>query len=753
MAELLEDVQAGTIDRISPTVGMRFPGGALDEQQAILNVVRNAAEVDWKLRWALLEIFQCGDRRHINDYAEEYAKIINQAQNSNEAREMFQRMSFVLGAEVSVVERAEFAKYFNAALNPERRIELPNFIKQYYSADTPNQPADAAGSEQKSEAAADGKSSLDEDSFFWPGLFGRGSAMKVADGILKTAEQQFRLRNYEAARAEAVRVLETLQDGGWSIWGRLSKEATRAEELLGEGDIDGNDLIRWYGSLIEGEQYDAKWKIADHLIEKITNRLSADERHALLDSVIEHVDLMVGNARHEIEIFEFLKAKADGDLQRILFGFVLWLLDHPHWLRRDKAAGLILWLIEGGDAYFGEVARIAFSNVPSYGGDIAGGAIDAFSSRQSTAVWSRLVAAVDLPTVIADCKHVGRITMLLRIAERAARSGSQDAGVVAASIVEKFRTGVIDLETSTDYVARPRWISCISSELREIEQLGLLTKELLVRLEEELATICAPLSVTEAWDIEKSLATSFHQSMHHRLNRWEGKVRFSLGRALFSYVSQRDFRQIESALRIYNPNAPERTLVEGFASRGKEIIQAIEDGKDYRNAIGSSDSYYLNYYEAVLDRDEVTGKEVGRLIEVLAVVMPNSGTGKEAFRAAMAASVGSRDFPDFNVGGTIGPTCLRLIPEFAYFGSFTPAFPWSFFIDLIKANGEEFSRISWRDGRSYEVGNIGRPEHEGCCLAMKRSALQLPPEMNLVWIIHLDGKLEAVVDINNKRLD
>jgi len=63
-AELLSDSQQGYVDKLSFMVGMRYPGGALDEQHAILEIVKNAILIDWRLRWALLEIFLCGDDRH-----------------------------------------------------------------------------------------------------------------------------------------------------------------------------------------------------------------------------------------------------------------------------------------------------------------------------------------------------------------------------------------------------------------------------------------------------------------------------------------------------------------------------------------------------------------------------------------------------------------------------------------------------------------------------------------------------------------
>ncbi|MDD2469236.1 MAG: hypothetical protein PHI97_35195, partial [Desulfobulbus sp.] len=112
-AELLSECQQGFIDKPSPTVGMRHPGGALDEQEAILKMVQNANEIDWRPRWALLEIFQFGDERHLEDYATEYANIINQAGiDAATISEMVRRIEFVIGGEIESDEQNRFKKSF-----------------------------------------------------------------------------------------------------------------------------------------------------------------------------------------------------------------------------------------------------------------------------------------------------------------------------------------------------------------------------------------------------------------------------------------------------------------------------------------------------------------------------------------------------------------------------------------------------------------------------------------------------------------
>lgn len=754
LEELQQDVQHGTRDRISPTVGMRFPGGALDEQDAILRFVKNLPDTDWKLTWCLLEIFQCGDRRHIRSYAAEYARMVNRETDPPTIEKMLARLGRLVITEVSIFDRVEFLSEIRNALDSSCRPEFERLIGLLQSIDHVHESHEPNIVEEIQEAEPTRAESraFDEEAFVMPGTFGSQSAMRSADAIFASAEQQRSLRNFEASKEEAVKGMKTLQDGGWNVWGTLSRNATRAEALFSENAADGNAVLCWYKPLIEDEQYAAKWVIAEHLIEKISDRLSTDERSSLLLVVLEHIQLMVGESKHETALFEFLGEDTGNTPQLALFKFILWLADHPHWLRRTKAADLILWLVESDDRYFDEAAHMAFSNAVGYGADVACGALDVVVRKRGVASWNRLTKTVNLQAAAADCKHVGRLAVLCRISGRAASDGDADAKAIAQTVVGGFRSGTIELDSSEDKITIPLWAHSIRHELRRIDSLGLLTREVLARLEDELAKVCAPMSIDDAWTLEKAVAASFREVTERPLSRWEAKVRFAFGGALHPYVSQRNFNDIESVLRTYNPYAPEQTLNLEFKSRGRSIIESIEKHKDYSAAIGCDDSYYLNYFECLIDQEPDKLDNTGRIVEILAVVIPSSFEAQRAVQTAKAASFGSTTYPNFSITKNTGPTCLHLAPEHAQFGTFTPAFAWPPFIELIKAEGRDFTRINWREGRSHKVQDAGRPEREGCLLAVKRSALTLPAGMKLVWIISLDNESVTVVDSTGKSL-
>jgi hypothetical protein len=750
LAELRADAQYGFVDKPNPMVGMRFPGGALDEQPAILEMVRNGGEIDWRLLWALLEIYQVGDERHLEDFAKEYAKIANApGRDPTAISEMVNRLHFVINAEIEPNLRRKFLNSFVKELAPElsevfSRISsgVPNAVSQE------GDPLNVGSSKVSSTSPVSDVRNEDER-FFLPGVFGKQSAMKEAEAELANAEAQLKLGNLKATRLKAANVLSILQAGGWSIWGNLSSTSDRAESLLREGVESAGEVVRLYGPLLKGERHQAKWMLAEHLINKVADIFSENDKTQLLQNVIDHVQIMVGDAENEIAMFGFLSDETQTESPRELFRFVLWLLEHPKKLRREKAAGMVAWLVEKEPLFFEEAVKVAFSMATGFSADILCGVFDEMSARQAINLWERVFALLDLDGVLQTCKHVGRLTVLHRIAGRAGTAGSKTGAEVSSRVEEQFRPGAIELGIADRGYDLPNWADCISREWDVLNHLGVQCEELFIRFEEELTKLCQPLDIMGAWNLEKAVSNSFREAPKIRFNRWEAKVRFGLSTAIFPYASKRNFREIELALRIYNPSMPERTLQPSFASPAEAIINSISIGKDFAGAIGFSDFFFLNYHE-------VTGRDENeKFIEILAVIVPSSDLRRKWVLPSANTSFRSRELPNLRMVTTSHETCWRLEPDFAFFGSFTPAFPLQTFKELIEAKESDFYRVNWRNGRTSDSRNFGRPLQEGCLLAVKREAIRLPAGKKLAWILRLSGRngeKVTMVDSQNNQL-
>ncbi len=160
--ELLQDVGLGVADRISPRIGSRHPGGAIEEQHSILSVVNNSLTADWRLRFALLQVFLCGDKRHLTDYAAAFANAIKREADGVVSTAMRERLNLISATDVSQSERPEFQAEIDSILGETTRSEP--------------QSKEDQGQERVPEI-----SSEDREAFVVPGLFGRQSATQAAE--------------------------------------------------------------------------------------------------------------------------------------------------------------------------------------------------------------------------------------------------------------------------------------------------------------------------------------------------------------------------------------------------------------------------------------------------------------------------------------------------------------------------------------------------------------------------------------------
>lgn len=726
-AELWAEAEQGPVDKVGPLKGNRYPGGALDDQAAALELVKNSCDVPWELRWALLEVFYCGDGRHLSDYAEEFAKIANEV---GALPALVRRVEIISIAETPRKESATFISAFRGALKSELHAAFELELDSL-----PPPPL------QDPPKTVDREIDDEDEGWVQPGIFGRQKALRDADKILEEAERQLKLGNVKAAKMKAVEVLQTAQEGGWSIWGNLSGGTRMAEAILAQGEENAADVIRYYSPLIEAERYALKWIPAQHLIGKVGPLLTESESQQLLDIVIDHVRLVVGPSMPEIKAFGFLDDNAIEPIPtKEFFGFLVWLCDHPQWLRRERAAAMLLWIVEQVPGLFSEAISTAFSMAEGYGPDVLCGVLDGASIREPKPLWERIASVLDLTKVTQKLRHVSRMAVLERLATRADKMGSQSAksalGVIKSSFTGKRGTG--------DNPKLPIWAGRLAKEWRQFSKS--VDSAFIVAWENELEKLCAPLSIPDALSLENAVSASFRENYNRPFIRWESKLRHALNLALWPYVKRDGANVLEAILRIYNPSQPERTVDGMSNSFTDQLIAAIQSG-DFSSVLGSNATVLINYHDMVVKPSE----DGAFHLEVLCLLQPAS-IQRGSFGPQLDQFFGSSELPVPSTVRMPFETCCRLEPEVVFFDPFTPAAALPFFQQLVGAKIEKFVRQNWRYGRRNEVRGFGQPERTGCSLAIPRSAVNVPSGFKLVWIIWIDDEVVSVVDERNNQL-
>ncbi|WP_215398796.1 AVAST type 1 anti-phage system protease Avs1b [Rheinheimera oceanensis] len=732
--QLLAEATESVIDRISPLRGMRFPGGAIDEQDALYRMLKSAAPAaDWPIYWALLEIYQYGDARHLQESAKLYAHLAAQAKGERGAHTlMVERLRIICEDEFDSEQRAEFVSVFQDNLPPDLLQSFEEILDEATFSTKETSRFDLPHN-NVSDCSEGGEATL--DSFVIPGMFGSQASSQESEEALARAERQLARGNSSAARAEAVKVLEHSQQGGWSIWSDLSPVADRAEAILRDGAISTDTIVKAYAPLILAERYADKWQLAAYLIKTAAIITTQEERAKLLLLAVEHIETIVGDIESKQNEYQFLEESPVIDEPLNLIELILTAVEHPKWFRRDKAAELILWLLDTHPQYIPVIGPNAFTMVSGNLPDVLCGMLDHLSTKNAVRLWEKLAPALDLDKIKSNCRHIGRLAVLLRIAERAAKKGSETGEMtreLVSAVLSQTRLDAVDVETPSQAQC-PEWALTCEEEWQELTVMGLATDELVERANTAIKEACAPLSIETSIELEQLLAEGFSDHADHPLGRWKAKVRYALQVALLPSTTMRLLSRVTQIFSNCNPSPMADLRIFGFSSPSTAWLAALNGAQGgFMPTRGSE--VYVDFYERVW---------VGNRYRSLRLTMFFYRSGERPLPPTSTTDFLSTQLPALK-GTSEKETCAIVDFRYVFFGGFTPAIPSDALMRMTRATGDDLNCAHWRVGRT-SLSKGGGPLHEGCFLAIKHSALRLPQGIEVAWVYELDGQQRGII--------
>ncbi|MEN3813588.1 AVAST type 1 anti-phage system protease Avs1b [Chromobacterium piscinae] len=740
--EMRKQASDGNLDRVAPLVGMRYPGGALEEQASLLGLLEHAgAQVDWRVRWSLLEVYQHGDDRYLRDWGPAYAGLIQEiSHNETDLAWAIQRVGRITQTMNS--ERAWLLFHgLVKALPTSLSKELSGTLDQYRASFTPTQFEQltsrfglrdevSAARTQKPEAtdATDDKESIRGQAIM-PGTFGSGVSVREANQALEEARRQARRRNSSAVVEKAVSALRALQNGGWSIW-TGNHSANEADLLIRENVVSADELARLYGSLALDEQNVQRWTVAYHLIHLIGPKLDASQRAQLLSVSMDHVRELVGAAPSEG--FSYIGTTPPVSASAALLELLLWALDHPSWERRDTAAAMVLWLLRSSDVWVEKLTQLAFSMDSGNRADIAAASLDILSQESPATLWERIAPFLDLDTVMRTCLHAGRFATLLRIAERAGKNGVASALDAVKVLRTKVVADVGSVALKTNSPPPSYLPPSLHDAWGELVSLGVLSESTQQKFESILQDSCAPHPISDVQQLEALMAKGFRELIVVP-GRWATRVRYALNVALFPLVSIDLLSKVEAVLRAYNPTS----LVEPTDGRRliAGLIRSISTGRESSYIPANEELVYLDVQCTL----ELNGKVVK--VDLTSHLIP---PGQRDIPRGSSGTFWSTELPHPGPGDRIA-VCGRVKAKFAHFGILTPAIATPQFLGLIRAPNSMTYGYHWRDGSTVRTPGVSR-RHEASMLVIRREAFNLPPGWQMLWILRINGQPRAVID-------
>jgi hypothetical protein len=746
--ESFAQATSGNLDRVSTLVGMRFPGAALEEQAALLALLRHTREqVNWQLRWALLEVYQHGDERHLTDWGREYGAIVSELVNSPDdlarAKARVRSIANSLNTErawlllrtlVSSLPadlRPDFARLLDEVKSnlDDRQIEqlTSSFGLRYEQDEGDKMPGYEAGTTKPTDDVAE--DDAEDDRLFMPGTFGKRSALRDARTQIESARAQMSRRNFSAATQECIGALQTLQAGGWSVWSD-NQPGSDADQLINAQVQNADELARLYGPLALEERHTQRWAIASHLISLVGKKVSAAQQAELLAVAIDHVRQIVGDASPAP--FEYIGNSAAGAASEALLELLLWTLDHPAWDRRDSGAAMVLWMARTNGDWLSKLAHLGVSMERRNRANIASATLDILSREDSVGLWQRIEPHIKLAQVLEHCRHVGRFATFMRIAERASKRGVDSAVTAFKTLQERFPEDH-PIFTPAPHRGPPSFVPPSLHELwRDLSRLGVLTEDALQAFAAQMADTCLPLTVEMACSLESLVAEGGREDPNLPTGRWASTVRHALNIALFQPMPISKLKRAEALLRAYNPES----LLEPDNGRNllTNLVACLESGRERSYLPSYGDLVFLDF-QCFLELERRTIH-----VELTSHLVP---PGQSQPLPPTPPSFKATELPQPGPDEPVA-VCGRVLPTIAYFGSVSPAIPTPRFLQLVRAQASKTVRYHWRDGSTLTSLASSR-RHETALLAIERDALALPEGWQMLWILRVNGKVRAVL--------
>lgn len=719
LEQMYADITKGEIDRLSELAGTRFPGGALDEQDSILCIVKSAIpHIEWQFCWMLLEIFQFGDSRHLANYAEVYGNLLITNQGDLTAIEqMFNRLEIIYKSELCNDERSNFISALKKHIPESLNDKFQNHFGSCFDISSSNeQESEKTPFVQTNTEKNTGVKQDNFDSLFTPGIFGTSTSYAQVEAYFSSANKAIKRKNHKQAQQDILTALKTLQLGQWPIWDGLVPEMKRGQKLLKETTSSQEDLIKLFQPLIVNERYAQHWFIAENLISWLSSDTSFDDQNKILELSINHIELMVGASEAEVADYRFLEESHQKDNVLCFVQLIVHAIDHPTWLRSEKAAEMLLWLLRCYPKYIHLFGILAFSNNASNHAEVICGVLDQLSYSESK-LWDFLSPSLNFATITKECKHIGRLSVLKRILNQAVKNGNEDANQLLNQL--KSEVNQVSSHINNNEVKYPQWAIGLKSEWDKLKKLGVVNSSLVQQMTSIMQDMCSPLTLDTSYEIEKLLSEGYYANKNDPL-RWRAKVSYALQTALQSTAPVSLHQKIVEIFRSYNPTRLDHLRIKDFKPHGETWLISQPKPIFDRNI-------YLDYYESFWHEGHL--RQV-RLTAYLGDI-PQTPISSGRFS--------STELPTLNKILPID-ICANVDPALAYFGSFTPAIPTSHFMQISHIDPKSLKRAWWSCSRSDLVAT-GAPQSAGCYLSINEDEfLKLQNRMNIFWIVEIDSQ-------------
>jgi hypothetical protein len=705
------------VDMTGTLSGLRSGVQEVDEQKAILSLLKGLRGAKPLLRWAVVELFlPWGDERHFSEFAHHISELLE----SNDSEVIQKRFLALLRHEISPDRRDWFARAILAsqkesAIKPlldrafaQGILDRVNFA--HSDEEIPDIPIPPRSQELETPEQSEHDMQL-------PGVFGSRQSLRDLESSLATANERLQSLDKAGAKRLVISSLREVQKSGWNIWSNIELTNTAFQLLFEIGP--SNTVLSEIEELVLTEEQQSDWVIARGLLIRIMKLLEADKRRDFFGVIADHISSILKPEQSQYSVSDESKKfeepipelTADACIESLL----ITLLDHPNCEIRSRTALIVSWLLGTSVVSPSRIINRICSQNLDYGKEIAIGLLGKFLTDHSVQ-FSDLATATQFATLGRDPNALVR-----NLVESSAGAESTNTNDFTSEADDK--TVAWSFEASRRFQMNQQWES---------------------HAKKTFTSLCAPFSTSEFLQLSEVRRMSFG---YRRWLQGTGIEREAIYR---SWTATKDSTSSDrlSDTTLWNPYWPDSTLDLDAQPICEKVVDKIENDEG-ETAFVDGDYTLLHAFEATV----ASKHEQLRTIEIVAVlVFRGMFDGNIDLRHLWQNGWKGKANENQTESGLIltfqEPAVTRFEPKMRVGGDNTPAMLSSRIVELVGSN--DCKRVVWQDGRHWDAWGPGPPVARGSRLMILTSLLENIRDYQLIWVVLEDEMPKCIVDVARK---
>lgn len=739
---VINNAESFNVDMPEKGEGYVLGANAIEEQSAVLALIKNSNPENSLVVWALSELCILGADYHLTDYAKEHAKIINNFENSDPSKleTIFRRWSKFIVSEFNDEYRREYLLEFFDNINSSNHVLAEKYLEEVGMT---NLELNVGG--------------LDPDVHRKEKTDDPLNALVVAK---KNAQQKLDTENKSEARKLITNALEEIQNKKYGVWAyNYSHKITDLRNLYTQSYNSSSELIKSLKNLILNEPYYDEWIIVDHIIKFLQNSNDENEKTLVLQAVDEHLSLMIKTPQQYYDKYNWITklSQDDSDLRegKILLGLLIWFLNHPSLTVKNRVIEILTWLgtVIPKNVVEGLIEEI-LSNGYKVSRELSASIIHQLSNLNPIGFSQefKLLIESNLNKLLQQEHFMIKNSLLDAMIEQQ-NLGISDFDNMIKLFEDSFVKGPAN---SGEIFFDETYLHPIDEFLYALNDLGILNKEFAKKLISNIENLL-PLSIEDCQKASEYIDRSFNDHNNIPLvSDLETLLKYALNTALGSCTSLESRKEVANILRFYQPTFPENRLSADFRNYNEsfenEIKHLFETGKLNFGKLKINGEIPLSYFSVINDEIKRNKQEI---IDIVGYLVPLSDTNRRSSSYPWPSFFENEypiDMPE-SENGQIVPLFIKCDNVVDVTGSdLVPAVLNKKVMDILPDLQNDINSKFWRVGRNWGNNNRGTSSNIGYFSTIPLNKIDsIKSEYKLVLRIFY-GYNSYIVDIFDQKI-